>query len=138
MTPPIPFSDRMKNIPESFIREILKVSTKPEMISFAGGLPNPRFFPVEKIADAAEKVLRKDGTSALQYWVTEGYLPLRDYIAQWQSEKSGRKISAEEVLMLNGSQQGLDLAGKLFMNHGSNVLLEGPSYLGAIQAFSVL
>ena len=91
MTPPIPFSDRMKNIPESFIREILKVSTKPEMISFAGGLPNPRFFPVEKIADAAEKVLRKDGTSALQYWVTEGYLPLRDYIAQWQSEKKRQK-----------------------------------------------
>lgn len=132
-----PFSDRMKNIPESFIREILKVSSKPEMISFAGGLPNPNFFPVEKIAAAAEKVLSNDGKSALQYWVTEGYLPLRDYIAQWQSKRTGRAISAEEILVLNGSQQGLDMVGKLFLNPSSEVLLEGPSYLGAIQAFSV-
>ena len=131
------FSDRMKNIPESFIREILKVSSKPEMISFAGGLPNPNFFPVEKIAAAAESVLSKDGKSALQYWVTEGYLPLRDYIAQWQSKKMGMPISPEEILILNGSQQGLDMVGKLFLNPSSDVLLEGPSYLGAIQAFSV-
>lgn len=130
------FSDRMKSIPESFIREILKVSSKPEMISFAGGLPNPKFFPVEKIAAAAEKVFVKEGTAALQYWVTEGYLPLRDYIAQWQSKKTGLHITAEEVLMLNGSQQGLDLVGKLFINQSSQVLLEGPSYLGAIQAMS--
>ena len=131
------FSTRMNGIPESFIREILKVSSKPEVISFAGGLPNPNFFPVEKIASAAEKVLSKDGTAALQYWITEGYLPLRDYIAQWQSKKMGWPIAPEEILMLNGSQQGLDLVGKLFLNQGSNVLLEGPSYLGAIQAFSM-
>jgi 2-aminoadipate transaminase len=137
ITTPPPFSDRIQNIPESFIREILKVSSKPEMISFAGGLPNPNFFPVEKIARAAEKVLSRDGTSALQYWVTEGYLPLRDYIAQWQSRKMGQPINAEDILMLNGSQQGLDLVGKLFLNKSSQVLLEGPSYLGAIQAFSV-
>jgi 2-aminoadipate transaminase len=136
ITKPFPFSDRIKNIPESFIREILKVSSRPEMISFAGGLPNPDFFPVEKIALAAEQVLRKDGTAALQYWITEGYLPLRDYIAQWQSNKTGRHVIAEDVLMLNGSQQGLDLIGKLLINPGSDVLLEGPSYLGAIQAFS--
>jgi 2-aminoadipate transaminase len=137
ITNPTPFSDRIKNIPESFIREILKVSSRPDMISFAGGLPNPNFFPVEKIARAAEKVFSKDGTSALQYWVSEGYLPLRDYIAQWQSVKTGVKISAEDVLMLNGSQQGLDLVGKLFLNPSSDLLVEGPSYLGAIQAFSV-
>jgi 2-aminoadipate transaminase len=131
-----PFSDRMQNMPESFIREILKVSSKPEVISFAGGLPNPKFFPVDRIAAAAEKVFSKEGTSALQYWVTEGYLPLRDYIAQWQSAKAGRKLTAEEILMLSGSQQGLDLVGKLFLNPGSNALLEGPSYLGAIQAMS--
>ena len=136
ITKPFPFSDRMKNIPESFIREILKVSSRPEMISFAGGLPNPDFFPVEKIALAAEQVLRKDGAAALQYWVTEGFLPLRDYIAQWQSRKTGRHITGEDILMLNGSQQGLDLIGKLLINPGSDVLLEGPSYLGAIQAFS--
>lgn len=132
-----PFSQGMKNIPESFIREILKVSIKPEMISFAGGLPNPKFFPVEKLAAAAEKVLSKDGAAALQYWITEGYLPLRDYIADWQSKKSGRQISAEDILMLNGSQQGLDLVGKLFLNPATPVMLEGPSYLGAIQAFSM-
>jgi 2-aminoadipate transaminase len=137
ITKPTPFSDRIKNVPESFIREILKVSSKPEMISFAGGLPNPNFFPVEKIALATETVLRREGTAALQYWITEGYLPLRDYIAQWQSRKTGRLISAEEIIMLNGSQQGLDLIGKIFFNHGSPVLLEGPSYLGAIQAFSL-
>ena len=136
ITKPFPFSDGIKNIPESFIREILKVSSRPEMISFAGGLPNPDFFPVEKIAMAAEQVLRKDGAVALQYWVTEGYLPLRDYIAQWQSRKTCRHIAAEDILMLNGSQQGLDLIGKLLINPGSDVLLEGPSYLGAIQAFS--
>ena len=131
-----PFSDRMKNIPESFIREILKVSSQPETISFAGGLPNPGFFPADKLAVAAENVLRKDGTAALQYWITEGYLPLRDYIAEWQSHRMGTKVNAEDILMLNGSQQGLDLAARLFLNPSSPVLLEGPSYLGAIQAFS--
>lgn len=133
---PLLFADRMKNIPESFIREILKVSSRPEMISFAGGLPNPDFFPVEKIAAAAEKVLSRDGTLALQYWITEGYLPLRDYIAQWQSRKAGRQISPEDILILNGSQQGIDLSAKLFLNLSSHVLLEGPSYLGAIQSMS--
>jgi 2-aminoadipate transaminase len=131
-----PFSDGMKNIPESFIREILKVSSQPETISFAGGLPNPAFFPADKLAVAAEKVLQKTGTSALQYWITEGYLPLRDYIADWQSRRMGKKIYAEDILVLTGSQQGLDLAGKMFLNPASSVLLEGPSYLGAIQAFS--
>ena len=131
-----PFSQMMKSIPESFIREILKVSSQPETISFAGGLPNPLFFPADKIASAAEKVLRKDGASALQYWITEGYLPLRDFIAEWHSRRTGAHVKAEEVVILNGSQQGLDLAGRLFLNTGSRVLLEGPSYLGAIQAFS--
>jgi 2-aminoadipate transaminase len=82
-------------------------------------------------------VLTRDGTAALQYSITEGYLPLRDYIAQWQTKKTGKSIKAEDILMLNGSQQGLDLVGKLFLNTSSRVLLEGPSYLGAIQAFSV-
>jgi 2-aminoadipate transaminase len=130
------FADRVKHIPESFIREILKVATQPQVISFAGGLPNPDFFPVEKLASAAEKVLARDGKIALQYAPTEGYLPLRDYIAQRQSQLSGQKLATEDVLILNGSQQGLDLIGKLFLNPGSSALLEAPSYLGAIQAFS--
>lgn len=131
-----PFSNGLQNIPESFIREILKVSSQPDMISFAGGLPNPEFFPVEKIAEAADKVLTRDGKAALQYWVTEGYMPLRDYVANWQSQRMGMTIDPESILILNGSQQGLDLIGKLFLNPMSRVLLEGPSYLGAIQAFS--
>jgi 2-aminoadipate transaminase len=130
------FAHRVSSIPESFIREILKVAANPNVISFAGGLPNPAFFPVAKIAAAAEKVLSKDGSVVLQYAPTEGYLPLRDYIASRESKKSGRKISAEDVLMLNGSQQGLDLMGKIFLNPGTDLLLEAPSYLGAIQAFS--
>lgn len=136
-TQPLTFADRMSTIPESFIREILKVSTQPGMISFAGGLPNPEFFPSEKIAIAAEQVLMKDGRKVLQYAPTEGYLPLRDYIAQRQSQKKKMKIEAEDVLILNGAQQGLDLTAKLFLNKNSNVLVEAPSYLGAIQAFSV-
>jgi 2-aminoadipate transaminase len=130
------FAERMNNIPESFIREILKVATMPEIISFAGGLPNPAFFPAEKIAIAAEKVIRMEGKTVLQYAPTEGYLPLRDYIAQRQSAKEGIAISPEQLIILNGSQQGLDLSGKLFCNKGQNILMEEPSYLGAIQAFS--
>jgi 2-aminoadipate transaminase len=130
------FADRVKTMPESFIREILKVAANPGIISFAGGLPNPLFFPSEKIAAAAEKVLTKEGSVVLQYAPTEGYAPLRDFIAQRQSKKSGTQINAEDVLILNGSQQGLDLMGKLFLNSGSHLLLESPSYLGAIQAFS--
>jgi 2-aminoadipate transaminase len=130
------FADRMSNIPESFIREILKVATTPEVISFAGGLPNPLYFPTEKLAAAAEKVISKDGKTALQYAPTEGYLPLRDYLAQRQSAKEGVHIPPEQLIILNGSQQGLDLAAKLFCNKNESVLLEEPSYLGAIQAFS--
>lgn len=131
------FADRMGCIPESFIREILKVASAKDVISFAGGLPNPLLFPVEKLALAAEKVLRKDGRHALQYAPTEGYLPLRDFLAQRQSLKEGVPITAEQILILNGSQQGLDLCGKLFCNKNEPILLEEPSYLGAIQAFSV-
>jgi 2-aminoadipate transaminase len=130
------FAERISNIPESFIREILKVATQKEMISFAGGLPNPRAFPSTKLAEAADKVFRTDSRTALQYAPTEGYLPLREYIADRQSRKEGLNIAPEDILILNGSQQGLDLTGKLFLDPGTNVLLEDPSYLGAIQAFS--
>jgi 2-aminoadipate transaminase len=130
------FADRMDRIPESFIREILKVATTPNVISFAGGLPNPITFPVDKMAAAAEKIITREGKTVFQYAPTEGYPPLRDYLAQLQSKREGIKIDPEEILILNGSQQGLDLAGKLFCNKEQNILLEEPSYLGAIQAFS--
>ncbi|WMW23192.1 PLP-dependent aminotransferase family protein [Methanolobus mangrovi] len=131
------FADRMENTRKSFIREILKVTQQPEIISFAGGLPNPGLFPVEGIAAASEKVLSEEGTNALQYSTTEGYLPLREFIAQRYLEKSGLKIDPDEILITNGSQQSLDLIGKVFLNKGDRVIIESPGYLGAIQAFSL-
>ena len=129
------FADRMNHISGSFIREILKVTTQPEVISFAGGLPSPFSFPTEEIREAAICVLTEDCRNVLQYTVTEGYLPLREYIAKRYTEK-GMPVMADEILITNGSQQGLDLCGKIFLNENDKVLLEGPSYLGAIQAFS--
>lgn len=130
------FAARMNAIPKSFIREILKVTEKPEIISFAGGLPNPRLFPTEQLTEAASKVLANDATSALQYSTSEGYQPLREYIAQRYGQKSGLDVSPDEILITNGSQQGLDLIGKVFIDKGDPVAIERPAYLGAIQALS--
>ncbi|HEY8933781.1 MAG TPA: PLP-dependent aminotransferase family protein, partial [Cyclobacteriaceae bacterium] len=129
------FSNRVSNIPKSFLREILKVTAQPDVISFAGGLPNPASFPIEAIKLATSKVLSNDGASVLQYATSEGYLPLRQYIADRYAQK-GMQVNANEILITNGSQQGLDLIGKVFINEGDDVILEKPSYLGAIQAFS--
>ncbi|HXA01198.1 MAG TPA: PLP-dependent aminotransferase family protein [Cytophagaceae bacterium] len=132
----IQFATRMNSIPRSFIREILKATSQPDVISFAGGLPNPEYFPAEGIARAAQKVLNEDSRSVLQYGVSEGYYPLRKFISERYKSKHGIEISPEEILIVNGSQQGIDLAGKIFIDQGDKVLLENPSYLGAIQAFS--
>jgi 2-aminoadipate transaminase len=127
----------MNTIPKSFIREILKVTENPKVISFAGGLPNPHFFPVEQIAKAASQVLGGTDVYALQYSTTEGYQPLREYIAQRYLQNKGLAVSADEILITNGSQQGLDLIGKVFIGKGDRIAIERPAYLGAIQAFSV-
>ena len=129
------FSEKVNHIPKSFIREILKITAQPDVISFAGGLPNPSSFPVDAIKQAAVKVLEKDGENVLQYAPSDGYLPLRKYIAGRYQNK-GIQISEDEILITNGSQQGLDLLGKIFIDAGDSVLVERPSYLGAIQAFS--
>ncbi len=131
------YAKRMSTIPKSFIREILEVTENPEVISFAGGLPNPRFFPVEEIAVASSDVLAGADISALQYSTTEGYQPLREYIAQRYRDKKKLDISADEILITNGSQQGLDLIGKVFIGKDDRVVIEKPAYLGAIQAFAV-
>ncbi|HPS92305.1 MAG TPA: PLP-dependent aminotransferase family protein, partial [Methanothrix sp.] len=128
------FADRMSSVHRSFVREILKVTENPEIISFAGGLPNPRYFPVQEVAQAAEKVLSQCGEASLQYSTTEGYLPLREKIAERYAKK-GVKVSASEILITNGSQQALDLMGKVFLNKGDGVILERPTYLAAIQSF---
>jgi len=130
------FADRMSSVHRSFVREILKVTENPEIISFAGGLPNPRYFPVQEVAQAAEKVLSQCGETSLQYSTTEGYLPLREKIAERYAKK-GVKVSASEILITNGSQQALDLMGKVFLNKGDGVILERPTYLAAIQSFGL-
>lgn len=131
------FADRMNNVHKSFIREILKVTEDPNIISFAGGLPNPKSFPVKEVEEAVSKVLGTRGEEALQYSTTEGYRPLREYIAQ-RYLKKGLKVDAEEILITNGSQQGIDLTGKVFLNKGDRVLFENPTYLTAIQSFGLL
>lgn len=131
------FSDRISDTPRSFIREILKVTADEKIISFAGGLPNRKLFPVEEIRLAANKVLDMDGEDALQYSTTEGYAPLREWIADRYRKTAGIEIHADCILITNGSQQGLDLLGKTFVNEKDSVAIEEPGYLGAIQALSL-
>ncbi|MDF7675374.1 PLP-dependent aminotransferase family protein [Neisseriaceae bacterium ESL0693] len=130
------FSDAINNTSKSFIREILKVTQSDHIISFAGGLPNKALFPVKQIQAAANKVLEEDGANVLQYSTSEGYLPLRQWIAD-RYRRYNLTISPEQILITSGSQQALDLIGKLFLNVGDNVVVEHPSYLGAIQAFQM-
>jgi 2-aminoadipate transaminase len=130
-------ADRMKNVPKSFIREILKVTESSHVISFAGGLPNPETFPIKELEKACVGVLENDGKKALQYAATEGYYKLREFISARYREKQGLEIPPESILITTGSQQALDLIGKVLINRGDRVLMEEPGYLGAIQAFSV-
>jgi len=130
------FSERAQQLQSSFIREILKITQRPEIISFAGGLPSPATFPVEVMKAAYNKVLTQTGKVALQYGPTDGYGPLREWIANSLST-DGSRILPEQILMTSGSQQALDLLGKVLIDEGSRVLVETPSYLGALQAFSV-
>jgi 2-aminoadipate transaminase len=131
------FSSRMAKTPRSFIREILKVTADPEIISFAGGLPNPELIDVDGIRKAAAAVLERDGRNVLQYATTEGYLPLRQFIADRYKKRLGLSLSPEEILITNGSQQCLDLIGKILIDPGDHIAIERPGYLGAIQAFSL-
>jgi 2-aminoadipate transaminase len=119
----------------SAIRELLKITSLPDVISFAGGLPAPEVFPIERFKEASEIVLSEMGEQALQYGTTEGYLPLREMIAR-NAGKYGLKISSDNVLITTGSQQALDLIGRIFINRGDRVLVESPTYLGAIQAWN--
>lgn len=130
------FSERAQQLQSSAIREILKITQRPEIISFAGGLPSPATFPVDVMKAAYDKVLTDAGKQALQYGPTDGYAPLREWIANSLSTE-GTKILPEQILMVSGSQQALDLLGKVLVDEGSPVLVETPSYLGALQAFSV-
>lgn len=128
------YSSRMEGIKASEIRELLKLTERTEVISFAGGLPAPELFPIEEMKAVAVKVLEEMGTQALQYSATEGFNPLREKIAK-RMEKQGIQTTKDNILITSGSQQGLDFAGKVFLNPGDFVVCESPSYLGAINAF---
>jgi 2-aminoadipate transaminase len=119
----------------STIRELLKLAEDPDIISFGGGMPAPEVFPIEKIAEACQYVLQNLSAIALQYGSTEGYLPLREMIVR-HSERFGLLIRPDHVLITSGSQQALDLLGKIFINHGDRILVESPTYLGALQAWN--
>ena len=132
----IDFARRMANVRPSTIREILKVTEQPHMISFAGGLPAPELFPVDDVLAATERVLRGKGAPALQYGATEGAAPLRDTLAA-EMRARGIRCEADDILVTTGSQQALDLIGRVFIDPGDCVLTESPTYLAAIQAFQV-
>jgi 2-aminoadipate transaminase len=130
------YAQRTKGVKSSAIRELLNFTQRPEVISFAGGLPAPEVFPTQRFREACAKVLEKQSQVALQYGATEGYEPLRELIAR-HIARYGIKAKTENVLITSGSQQALDLIGKLFVNSGDRLLVEAPTYLGALQAFNV-
>lgn len=131
----VSFAERMGGIKASDIRQLLAVASKPEIISFAGGLPAPELFPVEDIKKAYDAVLDEAGPTALQYGATDGWAPLRKQISERMLKKNNVTIDPAQIILTAGSQQGLDFIGKLFLNPGDVVVLESPSYLGAINAF---
>lgn len=130
------YAQRTKNTQSSIIRELLKWTQRPEMISFAGGLPAPEVFPVERFQEACHKVLATQAATALQYGPTEGYRPLREFIVA-QMSRYGIVAGVDNVLITSGSQQALDLIAKLLINRGDRLLVESPTYLGALQAFNL-
>jgi len=134
--PECSFSERATQLTSSAIREILKVTERPDIISFAGGLPAPSGFPVDVVRAAFDKVLVSNGRAALQYGPTEGYGPLRSWVANDLNSK-GANVAPENILIVSGSQQALDLLGKVLIDKDSKVLVETPSYLGALQSFSL-
>jgi 2-aminoadipate transaminase len=129
-------SERARKLTSSAIRDLLKVTERPEVISFAGGIPSPLSFPIEHMRAASERVLSQDAVSALQYGPTEGYTPLRAWVAE-TLRSQGANVDPERVLITTGSQQGLDLLGKILLDKGSTAVVEAPTYLGALQSLSL-
>jgi len=126
---------RMEGMKSSAIRELLKLTQEPDIISLAGGMPAPEFFPLREIEEACRHIIRQDGAKAMQYGATEGHRPLKEYLAT-TAHKYGVPAVPGNVLLTNGSQQALDLIGELFINPGDFVLTSRPTYLGAIQAWN--
>lgn len=132
------YSDSILNTPSSFIRNILKVTDSADVISFAGGLPNPISFPIDELKASVNHAIDESGAKLFQYSTTQGYLPLRQYIAEKYNKKQpGLNYTADDVLITTGSQQALELISKVLLNKGDGVVIEEPGYLGAIQAFTL-
>jgi len=128
------YAQRTKGMHSSVVREILKVTSQPDVISFAGGMPAPELFPIKRIEEACVNVLREQGSQALQYSITEGYVPLREFIV----EKMGRYgivANVDNVLITTGSQQALDLVSKVLLDPGDVIIVEAPTFVGALQSF---
>jgi 2-aminoadipate transaminase len=130
------FAKHAQSIQGSAIRELLKLTQQPDVISFGGGLPAPEAFPIKEFRAACDRVLDSNGPMAMQYSVTEGYPPLREWIAR-QMSVDGLQLTPENILITTGSQQSLDLTGKLLLNNGDRVLVEDPTFLGALQSFNI-
>jgi 2-aminoadipate transaminase len=131
------YAQRTKTAKSSIIRELLKLTQRPEVISFAGGLPAPEIFPVERFLEACQQVLTTNPSIALQYGPTEGYRPLRELIVAHMA-RYGILATVDNILITSGSQQALDLIAKLLINRGDRILVESPTYLGALQAFDLM
>lgn len=130
------YAQRTQRMASSAIRELLKLTERPELISFAGGLPAPELFPIDEFLAATERVMQApSGPQALQYSATEGYAPLREMIAR-HTARFGFRVTPENIFITSGSQQALDLLGRIFINPGDRVLVEAPTYLGALQAWN--
>ena len=131
------YSQRILNTPSSFIRNILKVTSAEDVISFAGGLPNPISFPINALQETINKAIEAHGPKMFQYSTTEGYLPLRQYIADKYNNNFGLTIEPEDILITTGSQQALEMISQVLINKGEGIVVEEPGYLGALQAFSL-
>ena len=130
------FSDRAKELRASEVRELLKLLQVPDMISFAGGFPNPETFPAELIREIVNDVLKKDGPQALQYGITEGYMPLREAVAD-RMIKKGMRVTKDNIVIVSGSQQVIDLTGKIFIDPKDTVVVTAPTYLTALTGWAV-
>ena len=129
------YSKSATSMKRSEIRELLKVTRQPDMISFGGGLPAPETFPVKDIEDISCTLLREKGAMALQYGPTEGEMPIREEIAKWMAREKST-IKPENILVTSGSQQGLDILGRVFLDPNDVVIVELPTYIGGLQAFA--
>ncbi len=131
------FSERAKLLRASEVRELLKLLNVPDMISFAGGFPNPETFPGELVRKIADEILKTDAAQTLQYGITEGYGPLREVIADRMNKKRMMKVSKDNVVVVSGSQQVIDLVGKVFIDPGDVIVISAPTYLTALTGFAI-